>query len=114
MFRVISSPKTNRIVQTNPLTPILSLGSIPGRKEAQILEQWAKSKAKLVNPKEPGYAKLLNLIYEFVLLELIRQTSVDCSERGAALIKIFMEFKSNTELYYSNKNYKRKQRSTIW
>jgi hypothetical protein len=82
---------------------------VPGRKEIHIIEQWIASKLKLIDEKDPIYSKHANFIHEFVLLELIRQTSVECSERGSLFMKIFEEFKKNNLKYSFKKNNQAKQ-----
>ena len=81
--------------QTIPRQPLLSLGKPPGRIECQILSQWITSKlSEKPNKNEEG---LERLVYEFALLELIRQISVQCAERGVLFKKMMNGVKKTYE-----------------
>lgn len=69
---------------TQSRQPLLTLGNPPGRKECEILSEWTMAKLK----EHPDTSKE-RLIYEFSLLELIRQVSVQCIERGSLFKQLF-------------------------
>jgi hypothetical protein len=80
-----SSPKSE-IYQTNPRQSLLSVGRPAGRRECILLSEWIDNKISSL----PSHEKLSvsKLIYDFSLLEIIRQVSINCSERGDLLRKL--------------------------
>ena len=72
------------IQQTIPRQSLLSLGRPPGRRECKLLSQWVT--AKLSEKHAEGIERV---VYEFSLLELMRQTSVQCAERGALFKQLY-------------------------
>ena len=67
--------------------PFMSLSKPPGRKEAELLASWIEKKLVDCNPEQTKQ------VYEFSLLELIRQTFVNCHERGALLKHVVAKIK---------------------
>jgi hypothetical protein len=70
------------INQTIPRQSLLTLGKPPGRIECQILSQWIGTKLSNISNYKVEDDGFERLVYEFATLELIRQVSVQCTERG--------------------------------
>jgi len=72
--------------ETTPRESIMSIGRPPGRIECIILNNWVDDKLNSNdNSDSLSYRKL---IYDFSLLEIIRQNSIQCQERGALLKRL--------------------------
>jgi len=80
-----------------------NLGMLSSRRQVEILNDWLDNITKHILA-EKSISQLdknekLITIYKFVILEIIRQVSVQCSERGALLQKAVEQFSTFMKLY---------------
>lgn len=73
--------------------PLFDLGIPTNRKQVQMLDMWLKNMIKKIEKNmelghEQKIGKLMT-IHNFALLEVNRQVSVQCLERGEFLQKVF-------------------------
>jgi len=92
----------NQISSSVPREPLLSFGRPPGRKECIILNDWLNGKLIDIEEDNDKLSKL-KLVYDFCLLELIRESSVLCIDRGLLLKKLLVGLKEYYDKYNPNK-----------
>ena len=85
-----------QIQKTDSRSPFLSLGLPPSRKQVDMLDNWLNKilldieKSKGISKKEKCEQRIT--MHQFCILEIIRQVSVHCMERGSFLQKIINRY----------------------
>jgi Axonemal dynein light chain len=87
----------NAIYQTYPRQSLLSLGRPAGRRECILLSEWIDDRVNSLPIKDK--VSVSKLIFDFSLLEIIRQVSINCVERGNLLKRLIENIKDYYEQY---------------
>jgi hypothetical protein len=74
--------------------PFLTLGLPPSRKQVEQLDTWIQAISNNIqhSQSEPLRTNQLLTIYQFGLLEVIRQISAQCVERGELLQRLINKY----------------------
>lgn len=89
MFRFDPTDESSR-------SPFLNLGVPSNRKQVKVLEKWIQHMCGEIDSDESlnelGRNRKLRTIFRFSFLEIVRQVSVQCIERGELLNNVLQKF----------------------
>jgi len=99
----LKSPKNH---EPESRLPFSSLGLPTNRKQVELLDNWLKSSIKQINENseisKSQKVDQLFTIHQFAFLEIVRQISVQCVERGDFLQRLINQYSELIFKYFFN------------